>query len=128
MISFFLSSGVIILRLKFETAKYSGFCCFKPYASSQYVLQDMNGSYCTMSGAGNGAPDTTTESVINHLGDNKGPASGMLRKDNSPIFGRSSIVNRGNTAMGKRSLYFRKLSLAFKLEYLSQFFINHKNQ
>lgn len=63
--------------------------------ANNQLFKDMNGSYCTMSGAGNGAPDTTTESVINHLGDNKGPASGMLRKDNSPIFGRSSIVNRG---------------------------------
>ena len=59
-----------------------------------------------MSGAGNGAPDTTTESVINHLGDNKGPASGMLRKDNSPIFGRSSIVNRGNTAIINMTMSF----------------------
>ena len=45
-------------------------------------LQDMNGSY-------NGNGDTDT--VINHIE----PGPGMIRKDNSPIFSRSNIGNRG---------------------------------
>ena len=49
-----------------------------------------------MSGAGNGSTvPCETESVINHL-DSRTQAPGMLRKDNSPIFGRSNIVNRGS--------------------------------
>ena len=46
-------------------------------------LQDMNGSY-------NGNGDTDT--VINHID----PGPDMIRKDNSPIFSRSNIGNRGN--------------------------------
>ena len=36
------------------------------------------------------------------------------------------VVGRLWTVGGKSLLYFQKLSLAFNLEYLSQFFINHK--
>ena len=38
------------------------------------------------------------------------------------------VVGRLWTVGGKSLLYFQKLSLAFNLEYLSQFFINHNNQ
>ena len=53
----------------------------------------MNGSY-------NGNGDTT-DTVINHID----PGPGMLRKDNSPIFSRSNIGNRGNMTIEHSKIY-----------------------
>ena len=49
-----------------------------------HCLQDLNGSY-------NGETETT----INHLD------PGILRKDNSPIFGHNAVIGRGNITEGK---------------------------
>ena len=49
-----------------------------------HCLQDLNGSY-------NGETETT----INHLD------PGILRKDNSPIFGHNAVIGRGNITDGK---------------------------
>ena len=54
--------------------------CIKNVKIESHMVQDMNGTY-----TGNG--DTMGETVNNHID----PAPGMLRKDNSPIFGRSNI-------------------------------------
>ena len=53
---------------------------WKTEHKSFQIVQDMNGTY-------NGNGDAMGETVINHIDSN----TGMLRKDNSPIFRRPNM-------------------------------------
>ena len=66
------------------------------------IVQDMNGTY-------NGNGDAMGETVINHIDSN----TGMLRKDNSPIFRRP---NMGECKVKRVSIL--KLSKCNQLKYL----------